>query len=298
MDGRLSSRHDSRTAGRQAVSVPKSVSLAYGLTQDEGLVTAFRTAVNDTMQEIEAEMKVRVRKGSQNHDRVSGNAAWATFVHTTARPVGGVPDPHLHAHCFVFSASLDRQENVWKAGQFRDLKRDAPYWQAAFRARLAQNLQARGYALNVSQGKGDFELAGLSRPTIGKFSRRTALVEQTAEDLGITDPTIKSGLGATTREGKRGGLTWDDLKRDWDSRLTPAERETITAARARTGMFPVVGPAGHGRRGARRRPPVRAAIGRPGEITPRRGPPSRTGGRNPGRGPACLCPHQADRPRN
>ena len=236
-------RNTERTVGYDFTwSVPKSVSLAYGLTQDEGLVSAFRTAVNDTMQEIEAEMKVRVRKGSQNHDRVSGNAAWATFVHTTARPVGGVPDPHLHAHCFVFSASLDRQENVWKAGQFRDLKRDAPYWQAAFRARLAQNLQARGYALDVSQGKGDFELAGLSRSTMRKFSRRTAQVEHTAEDLGITDPTIKSGLGATTREGKRGGLTWDDLKRDWDSRLTPAERETITAARAQLGMFPSMEP--------------------------------------------------------
>ncbi len=70
---------------------------------------------------------------------------WAQFVHKTARPVEGVPDPHLHAHCVVLNAVWDGQEHVWKAGQFRGLKRDAPYYEAAYEARLAERLVELGY---------------------------------------------------------------------------------------------------------------------------------------------------------
>ena len=34
----------------------------------------------------------------------------------------------------------------WKAGQFGDLKRERPYWEAAFDARLAHRLKALGIA--------------------------------------------------------------------------------------------------------------------------------------------------------
>src|ERR1700685_3742658 len=71
----------------------------------------------------------RVRKGGRNENRVTGNMAWGEFIHLTARPIAGVPDPHLHAHGFVFNTTVDEQEQAWKAGQFRDLKRDAPYFE-------------------------------------------------------------------------------------------------------------------------------------------------------------------------
>ena len=75
-------------------------------------------------------MKTRVRKGGKCFDRLVGNMAWATFVHLTARPLLGMPDPHLHAHCFCFNAVFDREEQRWKAGQFREIKQQAPRFQA------------------------------------------------------------------------------------------------------------------------------------------------------------------------
>ena len=42
-------------------SVPKSVSLVYAMSGDQGIMDAFRGAVAETMCEIEAEMKTRVR---------------------------------------------------------------------------------------------------------------------------------------------------------------------------------------------------------------------------------------------
>src|SRR5690606_33723358 len=92
---------------------PKSLSVLYALTEDERILEAFRAAVNDTMEDIESEVQTRVRKAGANDLRESGNALWGEFVHTTARPVDGVPDPHLHAHCFVFNTTFDGTESLW-----------------------------------------------------------------------------------------------------------------------------------------------------------------------------------------
>src|SRR5271167_2727497 len=43
-------------------SVPKSVSLLYAMSGDQEIMEAFRAAVDETMREIEKEMKTRVRK--------------------------------------------------------------------------------------------------------------------------------------------------------------------------------------------------------------------------------------------
>ena len=83
-----------RTVGYDfTFSVPKSVSLLYARTGDEHILGAFRSAVDETMHDIESEMKTRVRKGDRDEDRLTGNMVWAEFIHTTSRPVNGVPDP-------------------------------------------------------------------------------------------------------------------------------------------------------------------------------------------------------------
>src|SRR5262245_13133265 len=43
-------------------SVPKSVSILYGISRDERILDAFRESVRDTMQDMESEFKTRVRK--------------------------------------------------------------------------------------------------------------------------------------------------------------------------------------------------------------------------------------------
>src|SRR6202050_4547655 len=187
-------------------SVPKSVSLLYAMSGDQGILDAFRGAVAETMSEIEAEMKTRVRKGRQDTDRVTGNMVWAEFIHTTSRPVDGIPDPQLHAHVFVFNTTWDEDERRWKAGQFADIKRDTPYFQAAFRVRLANRLQDLGFG--VERKRDDFEIAGIPADILKRFSRRTTLIEKVAKELGITDPKRKAELGAETREKKGPAMSW------------------------------------------------------------------------------------------
>src|SRR3984957_12610799 len=208
-------------------SVPKSVSLLYAMSGNQDILDAFRAAVDETMREIEAEMKTRVRMGGKDEDRVTGNMAWAEFIHTTSRPVDGIPDPQLHAHVFVFNTTWDEEEHRWKASQFRELKRDAPYFQAAFRVRLANKLQDLDFG--VERKRDDFEIAGISSDVLKRFSRRTALIEKVAAEKGITNPDRKAELGAETREGKQKALSWKQLQDAWAGRMTVDERHAVDA---------------------------------------------------------------------
>jgi len=221
-----------RTVGYDfTYSVPKSVSLLYAMSGDKDILEAFRSSVDETMREMEAEMKTRVRVGRQDHNRTTGNMAWAEFIHTTSRPVDGVPDPQLHAHVFVFNTTWDNEEGRWKAGQFRELKRDAPYFQAAFRVRLADKLQDLGFG--IERKKDDFEIAGIPADILGRYSRRTALIEQKAAELGITDPDRKGELGAETREKKAKTMGWEGLRKEWNGRLSKEEQEALAAVHRR-----------------------------------------------------------------
>jgi len=222
-------------------NAPKGVSLLYALTGDERILTAFRSAVGETMRELEAEAKTRVRKDGHYEDRVTGNLAWGEFVHFTARPVDGVSDPSLHAHMVVFNVTHDPEEDRWKAAQFRWLKADAPYWQASFHARLAANLETLGYATE-RRGK-HWDVACVARPTVEKFSQRTAQIERVAAEEGIVSPESKARLGQTTREKKDKERPWHQLVAGWKQRLTLAERQSLEQARGQA-VHPRALPAG------------------------------------------------------
>ena len=151
---------------------------------------------------------------------------WAEFIHTTSRPVDGIPDPQLHAHVFVFNSTWDQEEDRWKAGQFRELKRDAPYFQAAFRVRLANKLQDLGFG--VERKRDDFEIQGIPADILKRFSRRTELIEKVAEEKGITDPGPQGGTrGRNDGRRKTASLSLPQLREAWNSRLTPQERRLL-----------------------------------------------------------------------
>lgn len=205
----------------------KSISLAhtFGSKEDRELIEqAFNGSVRVTMIEIEKNMQARVRDGGKDENRVTGNIVYGKFTHYTTRPIGGVPDPHLHAHCFVFNATHDAKSDMWKAGQFGQIVQDAPYYESYFHAQLAQNLNSAGY--ETEQGKNGIELKNIDRGTIDKFSRRTKGIEDFAIENEITDPKAKSEIGAHTRESKRKEVSRDKQFEIWSSRLT--ERELAT----------------------------------------------------------------------
>lgn len=197
---------------------PKSVSILHVLSKDDHILTAFEKSVLETMQDIERDSKTRVRTQGRDQERDTGELIWSDFIHQTARPVdGSLPDPHLHAHCFVFNATWDETENRIKACQFRDIKRDMPYYQACFQKRFSDKLIELGY--EIESTKSSFEVKGVPQNVIDLFSKRTDEIGRVAKEKGITGAKELSELGARTRSKKQKGYSMDDLKSEWRKQI-------------------------------------------------------------------------------
>jgi len=209
---------------------PKSFSLLRALGSDgKDLTQIFQEAVTETMQEIEWLAATRIRRGGKQDDRLTSNIIYADFLHGTARPVAGVPDPHCHMHCVVMNATFDVEEGRWKALKIHDIKKQAPYFQAVFNSKLAAKTEQLGYS--VVRTSKSWEIAALNNaPLLQKYSRRTAEIERIAQEKGITNAKAKDALGAKTRAGKRKGLSGEELHKEWDSRLTAEERQMLHRA--------------------------------------------------------------------
>jgi conjugative relaxase-like TrwC/TraI family protein len=246
-DGDVSNR---RAGYDFCFSVPKSVSLYLVETGDRAVEQMIHESFRETMLDVENRMETRVRgKGEdgqvRNEERTTGNLIYASFVHTETRPIDGIPDPHYHIHAFAFNATFDPEEERWKAGEFGNIKRDAPFYEAAFHARLAEKLLENGFAIRRTDR--DFEFASVSRELVEKFSKRTRLIEQLARvrytvleaeardlakktGMGFADAfaQVKGKLGAESREAKNvASLTPDEQLANWRAQMTPEERASL-----------------------------------------------------------------------
>lgn len=214
---------DERTVGYDiSFHCPKSVSLTHALSKDDHILKAFDNSVQKTMQAIEADALTRVRKGGQYHDRKTGELCWATFLHQTSRPVyNHAPDPHLHAHCYTFNMTFDKTEAQYKATQFREIKRDMPYYQALFHKHLSDNLMDLGYQIRRTDKS--FELDGIPKEAVALFSKRTDHIGRIAKEKGITDAKELAELGAKTRAKKQTGMSMDELRTKWKTQIKEAK---------------------------------------------------------------------------
>ena len=213
-------------------NAPKSVSILHALTDDHRILQAFRQAVVDTMREIEREVRTRVRINGRVETRVTGNIAWAEYLHTTSRPVDGVPDPHLHIHAYVVNATWDKAEQRWKALELGPSKGEGAYYEAAFLARLAGSLRGLGYG--IERTAKSFDIAGIPRHLIDRFSRRTAEIEAAAKVLGITRAQSKAELGKRTRQRKSTEMTPEQCIAAWRERAGQNGRMAIEAVSRRS----------------------------------------------------------------
>ncbi|WP_269537012.1 MobF family relaxase [Cerasicoccus fimbriatus] len=245
----LSNKEDRRPGYDFTFDVSKTISVLHAITQDNRIVKAMRRAVFDTMQEIEQDMHARVRKDGANYDRPTGNMVWADFTHFTTRPAEGskhleegMPDPHLHMHVFAMNATFDAKENCWKAGQFEPVMREAPYYQAAYHVRLAQELQKLGY--DITPTKDAFEITGIPLDIKNRFSRRKQEIDAEAIRRGITSAKEKDKLNTLIRRLKNHDLNMPEIRAHWDRALHRSERRAlvkiIRAARTRDNPSPII----------------------------------------------------------
>ncbi len=237
-------RKDRRPGMDLTFSVPKSVSLAWAINKDEQILQALQESVRETMKrDIEPLMQRRVRTGKHAQTKQkshTGKVIYADFLHKTSRPVNGSADPHLHVHAFVINWTQQDGKNY--AGEFEEIVRQRPSLQAKFEARLARKLNHElGYNVQHTRFrqsgrmKNGWEIKGIERNTIEKFSQRTAQVEQHALENKVNDAEAKGKLGKVTRAQKDTGKSVVQLRGEWQSRLTEKERIAFSQLKQRSG---------------------------------------------------------------
>ena len=211
-------REDRRVGYDINFHAPKSVSVVHALSKDNHILEAFENCVTATMREIEKDVQTRRYPNGVKTVVKGEELIWAAFTHQTARPVdGNAPDPHLHSHCFTFNATWDKEDQRSKAGEFVNIKRDMPYYQALFHKRFSDRLIALGY--DIRKTAKSFEIVGVPQPVIDLFSKRTNEIGQYAKEKGITGAKELSEVGARTRAKKQAGMPMSELKDIWRQQI-------------------------------------------------------------------------------
>lgn len=224
-------RADRRVGVDMNFHVPKSVSVVYALGGDKALREAVWSAVTFTMRAFEAWAETRVRENGANVNRLTGNLVWAQFLHETTRPIDGIPDPHLHIHCFVHNGTYDKTENRWKAVQLGSVWEHMPFFEAMFLSTLARRVDALGYGIRTTDRA--WEIDGVSPEVLKMFSRRTAEVNEMAAARGTTDKREKAKYGTYTRKAKSTSRPMDDVRKDWEERVSQEELHNISRCKGK-----------------------------------------------------------------
>ena len=220
-------------------SAPKSVSIMALAVGDERLIVAHDRAVERALAWVE-QNHTFARMGKGGTEKVpTGNLAAALYRHVTSRPVNGVTDPQLHTHAVVLNAT-QRPDGTWVStnlGLDRDWIKSGG---AIYRAELAMELTALGYRLE--QARDGFEIAGISRQTIEKFSGRAGQIVDELTRRGETRASAsaaeKDGINLKTRHGKE-QKDGAELRGEWRERAESVglTRESV-AAQARGSAVP------------------------------------------------------------
>jgi len=242
---------------------PKSLSVYYELTKDPVVLELFKEAFNETLAMMEQEVATRIRGRDDagvvhtDDSRLTGNAVWGLFIHHGSRPVNGRVDPHLHGHAYwsnlTWFDAWNGGKGRWQAFYMREVKADAPWFQAVLHAKLADKLEAHEFKLRRTDHS--FELACVNDETIQKFSKRTRQIEEEARindtkicararalmkrsgmDFADAYAQVKSQIGAECRQKKsEAKFSPEEQLEDWKSQMTPEELACFSLEAVRAG---------------------------------------------------------------
>lgn len=214
-------------------SAVKSVSILHALTGDKDILRAHQKAIQKAMQAVEADAQTQANIGDKRVYQNTGNIIYSAFDHFTSRPneisVNGkteyISDPQLHTHCFIPNVTWNSGKNRFQALEIGNIHRLANYYEAIYHAHLSKELQRMGFTIERNETR--YEIAGISRKLIDKFSNRSATIEQIAKEKNITDAKSKAKLGALSRNSKAKTISENELLKHWKNRLSEKELNDI-----------------------------------------------------------------------
>lgn len=239
--GRLTARNSAnrRPMYDHTFSSCKSASLVYAITKDEEILLAHQAGVKAAMLEIEANLQTQMGTGKGKHYvTTNGGGIWAEFVHEYARPIKHIidgkeifiADPQLHSHCTLMNLTKE-PSGRYRAVELSNTKKDGPYYESLYHSVFAEHLKKAGYHL-VKEGK-RWEIGGITRKMIEKFSGRAMHIEALAKERGIINKKRKARLGRLTRNDKEQSIPDHELPSYWKDRLSLSEYHAVINAKGK-----------------------------------------------------------------
>ena len=211
---------------------PKAASLLYALTGDHEILEAHNQAVEYAMSAgVEKNMQTQEGQGKEKTYKTVGNSLYGTFLHFTTRPVENESenrweaDPHIHSHSVVQNVCFNEEKQRYQAIEIGNIKREASWYEGLYLSKYAALLREAGY--QIRQNGRYFEIDGVHRSIIEKYSRRSLQIDQLAQEKGVTDKKVKSKLAAWSRANKDKGVAENELKNIWLDRLSQEEKNIL-----------------------------------------------------------------------
>ena len=226
-------------------TLPKSVSILWGLTDDPEVRAAIEAAYKESVRDAFAWYESQVSVARRGHASSGENDPYpetihhvpttgliaGMFLHRATRPGKDDPcgDPHLHVHVTMTNLAHceDGQWNALDSTLLHTLARPTGFVeQAGFRLKLTQKLATLGKHIEWTPPvNGSAEIRGLDdRKYIEHFSRRSAEADAALERKGLIDTvgtapsTARDQAGHETRRAKESGLATAELVADWQAR--------------------------------------------------------------------------------
>jgi conjugative relaxase-like TrwC/TraI family protein len=215
-------------------SAPKSVSILYGVADDEtsrNARAAHDAAVRDALGYLEREA-CWTRRGRNGVHLIKGDGLTiAAFRHRSSR----AGDPQLHTHAVVVNATTAGGRTTTLDGRalYAHAKTASYLYQASLRHQLAARLGVEWSPVD----KGIAEIKGIDEPVRRHFSRRRAEILASMRDRGGRSAHAAQIATLETRRAKDYNVPVARLRDEWRARAAELglDRERIA------GIF------GHGR---------------------------------------------------
>jgi conjugative relaxase-like TrwC/TraI family protein len=190
------------------IGAPKSVSLL--ALEDERVRAAFLSAAGNIVREAEL--------ATPGHSMI-----YAQVAHYTSRK----SEPHLHVHTGIINLTYSAERDRWEC-----LRPNFLYWPRHqmtenHRADLVQNLERLGYGIDDKPRQG-FEIEGVSRELMQRFSSRAKEIAQVREEMAPSRFLSTRDASVRTRDDKKEEpATYREYLEFQRNKLTPSERISL-----------------------------------------------------------------------
>jgi conjugative relaxase-like TrwC/TraI family protein len=211
-------------------SPAKSVSIAALVGNDKRIIEAHDEAVTVALRELQIYAASRIRKQNQYAHRLTGNLVGAVFRHDTSRAL----DPHLHSHCILFNATKDSVEGSWKALEICEMLSAKKFAENVYYHELAGSLNRFGYRVQ-NNPRGDFEIEGVPKELVKKFSKRHDEIDRKTKELLGREPDkatrnlheIRANIAHNERARKIKDVGLTKLQSLWHEQMSSSEKVTV-----------------------------------------------------------------------